>query len=280
MKRWTLKLACVAAVLGLAACGIGQPGASHGSEEAFGQTQGMHAVSSATLQAYQWTLDKAEDASGRELPQVKALALKHAVRLDFQTGGARGEHRVSSQVCNRLQAPYTLTGERIQVERVISTRMACPDRQLMQLEQIVVQQMERMQSVRMVRKAPQPRLVVTFIDGSRWHMSGKPSAATRHSRAGETIFLEVGPQTRPCVPGEQGAECLQVRELRYDKAGRQSIASDWQHFHGSIDGFTFQPGVRKVLRLKRQVAQHTPADRAAPAYVLERDMETEVAQRR
>lgn len=271
MNRWNLTAVCAAAVLGLAACGTNP--SSNTAPPA--HQQGMHMSTNATLQAYHWYLDKAEDASGRAQPQFKALEPKTPVRLDFNAGSQPGEQTVFTKVCNNIITPYQLQGEQLQMGRGISTMMACQDQRLAQLERAVGEQIGRMQSVQIVQGAPQPRMVLAFSDGSRWHMRGEPTDATRYGSAGETIFMEVAPQTKPCMAGVMQAECLQVRELRYDSAGRKTVASDWQHFYGSIDGFAFQPGVRNVLRLKRYAVQHPPADGSAFAYVLDMRVETE-----
>lgn len=276
MNRWNLTAVCAAAVLGLAACGTNP--SSNTVPPA--HQQGMHMSTNATLQAYHWYLDKAEDAKGVAQPQYKALEPKTQVRLDFVAGSKPGEQTVSSKVCNNMTTNYALDGDKLQVGRVVSTMMACQGDALMQLERAVGAQMGRMQSVQMVQGAPQPRMVLTFTDGSRWHMSGRPTDATRYGSAGETIFLEIAPQTQPCVTGAMRTECLQVREVRYDSASRKTVAPEWQHFYGSIDGFAFRPGVRQVLRLKRYPVKNPPADASAFAYVLDMTVEQEMVDRK
>lgn len=284
MNRWTLNAACAATALALAACGTtsSNQSATGNNRSAVGTpTQNAMPVSTnATLQAYHWYLDQAEDASGKPQPMFKALAPKTPVQLNFVAGEQPGDQRVSTKVCNTMMAGYALEGSQFKMGRVVSTMMACQDTKLSQLERAVGEQLGRMQSVQMVQGAPAPRMVVTFTDGSRWRMSGKPTDATRYGSAGETVFMEVGPHTQPCVSGEMRTQCLQVRELRYDGAGRKTVVSDWQNFHGSIDGFVYQPGVRNVLRLKRYAIQNPPADGASQAYVLDLRVETERVDRK
>lgn len=279
MNRWTLTAVCTAAVLSLAACGT-NPSDHTAQPPQGGHTQGMHTSTNATLQGYHWYLDKAEDAKGVAQPQFKALEPKHPVRLDFNAGSKPGEDTVFTKVCNNLITPYQIDGNQLKMGRGISTMMACPDQRLSQLERAVGEQIGRMQSVQMVQGAPQPRMVVTFSDGSRWHMRGEPTDATRYGSAGETVFMEVAPYTKPCVSGVQRTECLQVREVRYDRAGLKTSVGEWQNFHGSIEGFEFQPGVRSVLRLKRYTVKNPPADGSSVAYVLDMRVESEQVNRK
>lgn len=277
MKRWTLTAVCAAAVMGLAACGTT---ASADRTDHGGATSAQTPLTThATLQAYHWYLVQAEDASGKVQPQWKALEPQTPVRLDFVTGDQPGDQRVVTKVCNNMMAGYTLQGSQLQVGRVVSTMMGCQNTQLMQLERAVGEALGRMQSVQVVQGAPDPRMVVGLSDGSRWHLRGKPTDATRYGSAGETVFLEVAPQTKPCVSGELRTQCLQVRELRYDSAGRKKVVGDWQYFHGQIEGFTHEPGVRHVLRLKRYPIQNPPADASNVAYVLDMRVEAERVRR-
>ena len=279
MKRWTLTAVCTAAVLSLAACSTSpsnHTSPSHGGHATTQQPHRMHASTNETLQAYHWYLDKAEDAKGAPQPQYKALAPTMPVRLDFVAGSHPGEQTVSSKLCNNLVSSYTLEGKQLQVGNPISTMMACENAALMQLERAVAAQMGRMQSVQIEQGAQQPRLVLSFTDGSRWQMVGQPTDATRYGGPGETVFMEIAAQTQPCVSGAAPTECLQVREVRYDSAGRKTVAPEWQNFHGSIDGFEFQPGMRHVLRLKRYPLSNPAADGAAFAYVKDMTVEVEL----
>lgn len=235
----------------------------------------MNTSTNATLQAYHWYLDKAEDASGKAQPLFKSLEPKTPVRLEFNAGSQPGEQAVFTKICNNLITPYQLDGDKLQMGHGISTMMACSDQRLSQLERAVAAQLPRMQSVQMVQGAPTPRMVLQFSDGSRWHMRGEPTDATRYGGPGETVFMEVAAQTKPCTSGAARTECLQVREVRYDADGRKTVVGDWQNFHGSIDGFEFQPGVRHVLRLKRYAVKNPPADGSSAAYVLDLMVETE-----
>ena len=246
MKRWTLIAFTAATLLGLTACNTTTPSASAMNDSSLNKT----------LQAFHWDLEKADDPSGRALPAFTALAPQRVVRLSFVGGEKPGNQRlVVDKLCNAMGAGYQLNGIDITVSRPVSTMMACPDSKLMQLE---------------------PRLLLQFNDGSRWHMVGKPTDATRYGGAGETLFLEVGPQLQPCSHGVvRNAQCMQVREVKYNSAGIKTGTGEWGHFYGHIEGFAHEAGTRNVLRVKRYTIQNPPADASRHAYVLDMRVESE-----
>src|SRR3546814_10465128 len=81
--------------------------------------------------------------------------------------------------------------------------------------------------------------------------------------------------SHPLIPNQQ---CLKVREIQYDAHGLKTGHGDWQAFYSDIQGYTHQPGVRNVLRIRRYERQPVPADASRYAYVL--DMVVESAQER
>lgn len=267
MKRWTCIALTAAALWGLAACSTTQP-AGHA----------MHASTvNARLQAFHWDLEKADDGRGRALAAFTALAPQRLVRLSFVGGGKPGEQRVVvDRLCNVVGAAYELKGTDISISQPIGTMMACADTRLMQLEQSVGAHLGQATRAQLLAHAPAPRLVLHFKDGSRWHMVGQPTAATRYGSAGETVFLEVGPELKPCSHGVvRGAQCMQVRELRYDSAGLKAGAGEWSHFYGNIEGFAHEAGVRHVLRVKRYTLANPPADASRYAYELDMRVDSE-----
>lgn len=275
MNRWTMLAAASCTAMALAACGTSPSATASAPAAAPSHSAG---VSHPLLQAYHWDLDVAQDASGQALPQFKALEPKTRVRLNFMAGKA-GEHTIATKVCNQMVGRYVLDGQRMQVDGVVSTQMACLGDGLSQLERAVGAQLDQVQTVQLLQPAPQPRIAVGFRDGSRWHLSGQPTDATRFGSAGETIFLEVGPETKPCNAGVIDTQCLQVREVRYDASSRKSYASDWQNFYAPIEGFTHEAGLRHVLRIKRYPIANPPADASSFAYVLDMRVESEIVKR-
>jgi hypothetical protein len=75
----------------------------------------------------------------------------------------------------------------------------------------------------------------------------------------ERLFtLEVAEQRVPCV-GMFPRECLQARE-RSD--------APWELFYDPIEGFTYEPGFRYVLRVAERRVPDPPADGSSLAYRL------------
>lgn len=266
-KRWTPLALAATALLGLAACNTTPPSAHAMNEASLNKT----------LQAFHWELDKADEADGRPLPAFTAMAPQRVVRLSFVGGDKPADQRVVvDKLCNAMGAGYQLTGIDIRVSRPVSTMMACADTRLMQLEQAVGAQLPRATRVHLAQGANPPRLLMQFDDGSRWHLVGKPTAATQYGSAGETLFLEVGPELKPCSHGVvRGAQCMQVREVQYNSAGINTGTGEWTHFYGMIEGFAHEAGVRNVLRVKRYSRQNPPADASRFVYQLDMRVETE-----
>jgi hypothetical protein len=95
---------------------------------------------------------------------------------------------------------------------------------------------------------------------------------------GTRIFLEVAAQPVACTnPFSAARVCLQVRERRYDEKGLVvGVPGEWRPLYESIDGFTHQPGVRNVLRLKRFERNPAPAGASSAVLVLDLVVESEL----
>jgi len=231
------------------------------------------ASDAAMLSAYHWDLAEARDASGAAQAQwAPPKTLRGApLRLSF------AEQRVSvSGLCNRLGAGYQAQGERLKISQVVGTMMACGDAGVMQYEQAVAQRLPQAASWRVAQGPAGPTLTLGFSDGAQWTLAGTPTDETRYGSAGQTLFLEVAPQrvacSHPLIPNMQ---CLQVREIQYDASGIKTRQGDWQAFYSDIEGYTHQPGVRNVLRVKRYERANVPADASRYAYVLDMVVESE-----
>jgi hypothetical protein len=74
------------------------------------------------------------------------------------------------------------------------------------------------------------------------------------------------------------AQCLRVREIRFDAQGlRIEPPGEWYDFHGRIEGYTHHSGVRNVLRIDRYTRpQPVPADASAFVYMLDLVVESEL----
>ncbi|MCY7312879.1 MAG: DUF4377 domain-containing protein, partial [Pseudoxanthomonas sp.] len=81
-----------------------------------------------------------------------------------------------------------------------------------------------------------PVLTLTTAGADVLTFTGKPTAQTRFGGPGETAFLEVGPQAKPCshplIPDKQ---CLQVREIQFDANGiRTGTPGEFQPLYQDI----------------------------------------------
>jgi heat shock protein HslJ len=226
------------------------------------------------LPRYHWRLHDANDASGKRIDALFVRADK-PVTLDFAEG------RVGvTNTCNRMGGTYTVDGGTLAINRLVSTMMACSDPRLMALDREAGARLEGRLTASF-QTGDTPRLTLTTATGDVMVFAGGPTASTRYGGEGEAVFLEVAAQTRPCshplIPDKQ---CLQVREIRYDANGvRQGADGEFQNFYDAIEGYTHEPGVRNVLRVKRYQIKNPPADASSQAYVLDMVVESETAPR-
>ncbi|MET0718621.1 MAG: META and DUF4377 domain-containing protein [Pseudoxanthomonas sp.] len=224
------------------------------------------------LSAHHWRLSEAKDASGKRIEALFVDADK-PVQLDFADG------RVGvGNTCNRMGGSYSVDGDKLKFERLVSTMMACTDAKLMALDQEVGKRLETA-STFALQAGDAPALTLTAANGDVLTFKGDPTAETRYGAPGETAFLEVAAQTKACshplIPDKQ---CLQVRELKYDAQGiKTGTDGPFQNFYDDIEGYKHEPGIRNVLRVKRYAIKNPPADGSSQAYVLDMVVESETA---
>lgn len=237
-------------------------------------TRAAPAATTNALSAYHWDLTDARNAQGTVQtewvpPKTRAGA---PLRLTFQ------DQRLSvSGLCNRLGSGYSLDGDRIKISGMVGTMMACSEAGLMQYEQAVGQHLPQAAAWQISSDPTNPLLTLRFADGSHWTLTGSPTDETRFGGPGETQFLEIASQPVPCShPGIPNKQCLNVREIQYDAQGIQTSQGQWGAFYNEIEGYTHEPGVRNVLRVKRYERTQVPADASRYVYVL--DMVVQSAQ--
>jgi heat shock protein HslJ len=227
------------------------------------------AIDATALASQHWQLEQAVDAKGERIDALFARADK-PLQLDFLDG-----RLVVGNACNRMGGRYTLDGNRLQVARLAATLMACTDPKLMALDQAIGKRLEAAQTIAL-RSEGDPQLTLTSADGEVLTFRGQATAETRYGGPGETAFLEVAAQTKPCnhplIPDKQ---CLQVRELHYDDRGiKTGTPGDWQPLYQDIEGYEHTAGVRNVVRVKRYTIKNPPADGSSIAYVLDMVVES------
>ncbi len=227
-------------------------------------------VEAGSLHAYHWRLSEARDAQGATIDALFPRADK-PLQLDFTA-----EHLGVANACNRIGGPYRLEDERLQVARLAQTMMACADPKLAAVDSAIGQRLESSPRVSLQSGDP-PRLSLVTDGGDTLVFEGHPTPETRYGSPGETVFFEVAPQrvacSHPLIPNHQ---CLQVRERSYDAQGLVTgEPGEWQPLYQEIEGYTHEPGVRNVLRVKRFEVQDLPADASSVAYVLDMVVESE-----
>lgn len=228
------------------------------------------AADTPALSAYHWRLAEAKDAKGQRIEALFVNADK-PLQLDFAEG------RVSvSNACNHMGGAYSVEGDKLKFDRLASTLMACADSKLMALDGEIGKRLEGA-SAFALQMGDAPTLTLTGGSGDTLTFKGEPTAETRHGGPGETVFLEVAAQTKACNhPLVPNMQCLQVRELKYDAQGiKTGTDGEFQNFYEGIGGYTHQPGIRNVLRVKRYKRDPVPADASSVAYVLDMTVESE-----
>lgn len=231
-------------------------------------TQAPDAVADVpVLSSHHWHLSEAKDAQGKRIDAL-FVSTDKPLQLDFI------DDRLGvSNSCNRMSGPYTIQRDQVNVEPMTATQMACADAKLMALDREAGQRLEGT----LTFEQAGDRLTLTTASGDMLTFQGEPNAATRYGSPGETVFLEVAAQTKPCShPLIPDMQCLQVREVRYDDQGLKTGAdSTFENFYGNIQGYTHEPGIRNVLRVKRYTLKDPPADGSSLAYELDMAVESE-----
>ena len=224
------------------------------------------------LGKYHWQLIDATDSRGKRIDMLFVRADK-PLQLDFM------HNRVSvGNSCNSLSGNYSVDGGRLKFGPMAQTMMACPDKSLADLDGAISQRLQGNPKLSIQNTGEAPFLRLIADSGDTLVFRGLPTAETRYSGEGEVIFLEVASQTRPCShPLIPNMQCLQVRELKYDKNGLAVGApGDWQPLYQNIEGYTHEASIRNVLRVKRFNVKNPPAGAPSIAYVLDIVVESEV----
>ncbi len=259
--------------LSLAACAR-TPEAAHADPARVGGDEPPATTATDALAGYYWRLQEATDAQGK---RIDALLVRPEQPLQFNI--ANGRIAVLN-ACNQMAGTIRFDGDQARVERLISTKMACLDAPIMALDGAISLRLQGAARIAL-RESDPPQLVWTAANGDVLRFVGAPTPETRYGGAGETVYFEVAPQTKPCRPGlaPRTVPCLQTRELRYDENGlRIGEPGPWQTSGLRIEGFTHEPGIRTVLRVKRFTIRNAPADAPQVAYILDTAIESEMVQ--
>lgn len=228
-------------------------------------------IDTTMLVGHHWRLSSAVTASGQRIDALFASAEK-PLQLDF-TDGRLGV----SGGCNRMGGVYAIEKGKLNAGTLTQTQMACEPK-LMQADQAIGAALEAKPDISIENGAtPTMTLRTAGSDAQVLTFTGEPTAQTRYGGTGETVFLEVAAETKPCnhplIPDKR---CLQVRELQYNAQGLKTATGEWQNFYQGIEGYSHEAGIRNVLRTKRFKRNPAPADASSVVYVLDMVVESEV----
>jgi heat shock protein HslJ len=244
---------------------------AHAADAASQPTPNRRAADPALVRSLQgnvWTLQSGTEPSGQPIEGLMVPGQAFVLRFD-------GVRLAVSGGCNNMTGSWRLSPQgQLMVGRLAATMKAC-EPALMKadaaLSAVLAQHLD-------VQLQPGATPTMRLVSPTRQTLTlnGQPTMESLYG-APTRIFLEVAAQTVPCQPGAGApAQCLQVRERRFDKQGlRIEPPGEWRAFYDRIDGYTHSPGVRNVLRINRYKRSQVPADASAYVYVLDMVVESE-----
>lgn len=198
-----------------------------------------------TLESHRWTLNAATNAQGKPIAGLPSNAARTIV-FHFADGRLNVEGG-----CNRSFGGYRIGADgRLNVGRMASTMMAC-DPAAMKVDADLATLLAAPTKIELMQGA-QPTLRLVNAQAGTLSFAGQLTPEARYGAA-TRVFLEVAPQPVACNNPLNGAtSCLQVRERVFDDQGHAvNPPGAWRPLYEGIEGYTHQPGVRNVLRLKR-----------------------------
>jgi hypothetical protein len=224
-----------------------------------------------TLGGYHWRLQDATDTRGQ---RIGALLVRpqQPLQLDFVDGRIR-----ITNACNSIGGEASLHVDAILIGPLHGTKMACLDAAVMALDDEISKRMEGEARIQLLESDP-PQLLWTAGNGDVLRFVGASTPETRYGNSSTTVFMEVAARTKPCrhplMPAPQS--CLEVREVQFAEGLRIGEPRAWELFHGKIDGYTHEDGIRTVLRFKRFPIANPPMDAPDVGYVLDTVIESEM----
>ncbi len=150
--------------------------ASHGMEHIASQSALPHQDKDAEyLSAYEWNLQQAFDAVGKEKKNWKTPD-SPSIKLWFSKDGDFG-----TQICNFMTWKYEMDADAsLQIKPGIYTMAGCPE-PLMELQKWASDLLSRKFHYTLttaIANVP-PHLQLRFADGSRWELKGEPTSKTK-----------------------------------------------------------------------------------------------------
>ena len=228
--------------LGLAACQSTTVSTSNSASVVTAKTPQI-------LSAYHWQID-----TNNTRPMV--LGFDESGHFNIQT------------TCNTLIGSWKVSGSQLVTGSLGSTMKGCSPNAVKQeqLASKIFNEKPVNYSLN-TSNLNAPTLTLTAADGKSYTFTGKMTSETKYQSQGETIFLEISPQTKSCQ-GVTTQTCLQVKEIKYNEQGlKVSQDANWKLFYDPIEGFTHNPKLEQIIRVKRYEIKKPAADQSKYAYV-------------
>lgn len=181
-----------------------------------------------------------------------------------------------STSCNNLGTSWKIENNQLVTGNMMATNMACESKSMAQ-EGIASQIFSNRKAafVLNMKDTQQPTLTLTDAQGQTYTFTGKMTPEALYQTQGETIFLEISPETKQCT-GVAPQTCLQVKEIKYAENGvKTQVDKDWTLFYDKIEGFEHRSDERQVIRVKRYALKNPAADQSKYAYVHDMTIERE-----
>jgi len=198
-----------------------------------------------TLEAHRWTLAWAADAQGQPIAGLPAATARE---INFNFGA--GRFHIDGG-CNRMLGGFQIDAEgTLSFDRMASTMIGC-EPAAMKVDAALAELLAQPLKSEVLTGAA-TTLRLTSPAGATLFFTGQMTPEARYGQP-TRVFIEVGATTVVCKNALGAtAECLQVRERQFDEQGLVvGMPGAWLPFAETIEGYTHQPGVRSVLRLKR-----------------------------
>ena len=224
----------------------------------------------AALSAYHWQLNEATDANGKRIDALFVNADK-PLQLDFADG------RVTvGNACNHMGGAYSVAGDKLKFDRLASTLMACTDAKLMALDQEIGKRLEA-ELTFALQSGDAPTLTHRRqrrrTDVQRRAHRRNPLRRPRRNRLPRSRCAD---QTlQPSADPEHAMPAGARDSSTTTRASRPGVDGAFENFYDSIEGYTHQPGIRNVVRVKRYTIKNPPADGSSLAYELDMVVESE-----
>ena len=235
-------------------------------------TPGATVPDAALLGGYHWQLTQATNRYGQ---RIGALFVRPVNPLQLDFGGNRISVRNS---CNNMGGSYRIVKGQLVVGPMMHTMRACADFALSRLDSLIGVRLESRPAITTTRSGGTPLLQLRTTARDTLIFTGVPTPETRYGGPGVVEYLEVAAQAVPCShPQASSPQCLDVREVHYGAHGlKAGTPGNWHLLLLPIEGYTHQPGVHNILRVKRYTLKNQPPDTPTSAYVLDMVVESRI----